>query len=275
MASEIPITVVITSYKRADLTIRAIESVLACEPSPAEILIVDDGSPDDSAEVLSTWSANFEQVRVIGLSENVGVSAARNIGIRAAKCEYVTNLDGDDTIAGTRKLGEEYACCCKGVGVIASSVCVRNYESSGRIERVDPPHESMTATEALPIILERKWVPRDPMYSKSLFEKSGGFDEAKSLYEDWDFKIRLISLCNQVVFSGVDGTEYRIGEGGLSDRSKLELCHAENAIRWKNRRIFRQHRVAIFPYFKEECRLRFLNIRSRISSRLRRIRNGS
>jgi len=251
---------------------RAIESVLACEPSPAEILVVDDASPDGSAEELSSWCAQFESVSFIGLPHNIGVSGARNIGVRAAKYDYVTNLDGDDTIADKQKIGAEYACCRKGVGVIATSVCVRHYELTGRIERVNPPQISMAAKEALPIVLEREWVPRDPMYSKSLFEKSGGFDEAKSLYEDWDFKIRLISLCDQLVFSGVDGTEYRIGEGGLSDRSKLELCRAENAIRWKNRHIFRQFGVALFPYLKEECRLRYLNMRARIGGRLKRYR---
>ena len=271
MVKTIPVSVVITSYCKADLTQQAIQSVLQADPTPAEIIVVDDASPDGAGEVLSKWCADHEQVRFIGLPQNGGVSAARNVGVRASTYNYVTNLDGDDAVADSRKFGAEYACCLQGDGVVAASDCVRYYLTRGTKESVPPPQKTMTREEALRVVLNREWVPRDPMYSKALFERSGGFDEAKSLFEDWDFKIRLLALSDQLIASGVSGTEYRIAGGGLSDRPKIVLCRAENSIRWKNYRIFRSVGVSVMPYYIVELRLRYLNLIARLKGRLRRI----
>ena len=269
-APKIPVSVVITSYCNAELTKETIKSVLLADPAPAEIVVVDDASPDGAGVILAEWCSKHEQIRFVGLPKNGGVSAARNAGVYASKYDYVTNLDGDDAVADHRKFGAEYECCLQGDGVIAASACVRHYLATGVQDKVSIPQESMTRETALKFVLNRKWVPRDPMYSKRLFEQVGGFDESKSLFEDWDFKIRLIDQCHRVVSSGVNGTEYRIGGGGLSDRPKIELCRAENEIRWKNYRIFKNAGVKLLPYFMAELRLRWARVLARLTGKLKR-----
>lgn len=270
ISATVPVSVVITSYRNAELTQQTIKSVLLADPAPAEIVVVDDASPDGAGGILSEWCATYAQIQFIGLSENSGVSAARNVGVRASKYDYVTNLDGDDAVADPRKFGAEYECCLQGSGVIAASECVRHYLVTGIKEYAPAPQAKMTREEALRFALNRIWVPRDPMYSKVLFESAGGFDESKTLFEDWDFKIRLIEQCDRLIASGVSGTEYRISAGGLSDRPKLELYRAENEIRWKNYRIFKDAGVPIVPHFMAELRLRGVKIVARLKGKFKR-----
>jgi glycosyltransferase involved in cell wall biosynthesis len=86
------ISVIIPAYNAADYIGRAIESVLAQTHRPDEIIIVDDGSTDETADVIKRYGA---AVRYIW-QKNAGPSAARNAGIRAARGEWVAFLDADD-----------------------------------------------------------------------------------------------------------------------------------------------------------------------------------
>lgn len=87
------VSVIIPCYGQAHFLGEAIESVLA-QTHPTEIVIVDDGSPDNTAEV----SARYPQVQYIR-QQNKGLAEARNSGFRAATGEYVVFLDADDRLA--------------------------------------------------------------------------------------------------------------------------------------------------------------------------------
>jgi glycosyltransferase involved in cell wall biosynthesis len=86
------VSIVIPCYGQAHFLSEAIESVLG-QSHPAEIVVVDDGSPDNTAEVVS----RYPQVRYIR-QENKGLAEARNSGIRVATGEYVIFLDADDRL---------------------------------------------------------------------------------------------------------------------------------------------------------------------------------
>ena len=88
----LPICVVIPAYNRGSLLPRCLASVWAQRPAlPAEVIVVDDNSSDDTAEVAGGLGA-----RVIRHSTNQGTWAARNTGLRATTCEWVAFLDSDD-----------------------------------------------------------------------------------------------------------------------------------------------------------------------------------
>ncbi|NOQ64484.1 MAG: glycosyltransferase, partial [Methyloprofundus sp.] len=86
-------SLIIPTYNRCASLRRALASVLQQSLLPDEIIVVDDGSTDTTANMLAT---EFPQVIYIA-QENTGVSAARNAGIRLAKGEWLAFLDSDDT----------------------------------------------------------------------------------------------------------------------------------------------------------------------------------
>lgn len=93
------VSIVIPTHNRAMLTARAVDSVLANRScGRVEVLVVDDGSNDGSADTLRARYAGAAGVRVLSLPVNRGPSAARNLGIEHASGQFLLFLDSDDTL---------------------------------------------------------------------------------------------------------------------------------------------------------------------------------
>jgi len=88
--------VVIPCHNRAHVVADAVASVLAQDHPPARVIVVDDGSTDDSATVIRALAAAHPPVEAIVLPRNVGASQARNTGGGLARSEWIAFLDSDD-----------------------------------------------------------------------------------------------------------------------------------------------------------------------------------
>jgi glycosyltransferase involved in cell wall biosynthesis len=91
-ASSVTISVVLPTYNRSELIREAVESALSQTRAPSEVVVVDDGSEDDTVAGLETYSDRISVLR----QANAGVSAARNRGIRESRSEWIAFLDSDD-----------------------------------------------------------------------------------------------------------------------------------------------------------------------------------
>ena len=89
---DIQFSVVIPTYNRSRLAVRAVESVLAQSKRPFEIIVVDDGSEDDTKQLLEELNPDVTYI----YQENQGSAAARNNGMRRAQAEWIALLDSDD-----------------------------------------------------------------------------------------------------------------------------------------------------------------------------------
>jgi glycosyltransferase involved in cell wall biosynthesis len=89
---KLSISVIIPTFNRIDVLPKAIESVLAQTIIPDEIIVVDDGSTDGTAEMIQS---DYPKVSVL-VQENAGVSSARNAGISVSKGDWIALLDSDD-----------------------------------------------------------------------------------------------------------------------------------------------------------------------------------
>jgi len=92
MKSDIEVSVVIPAYNNEKTIDACLKSVLLQSVAPAEIIVVDDGSTDSTVQ----RAAAYAGVKVIQLECNVGVQAARNVGINAAPSDWIAFLDADD-----------------------------------------------------------------------------------------------------------------------------------------------------------------------------------
>lgn len=91
-------SVIIPVYKVPENYLRrCIESVIAQEMHDFEVILVEDGSPDNCGDICDEYKKKCERIRVIH-KQNEGVSVARNVGIESAKGEYIIFVDGDDEI---------------------------------------------------------------------------------------------------------------------------------------------------------------------------------
>ena len=94
------ISVIAPVYNTEKYLPRCIDSILAQTFTDFELLLIDDGSKDNSGAVCDEYASKDERVRVFH-KENGGVSSARNVGLDNAKGEWITFVDSDDWIAET------------------------------------------------------------------------------------------------------------------------------------------------------------------------------
>lgn len=95
------VSVIIPVYKTKDYLQESVNSVLEQSYPKLEILLVDDGSPDECPELCDALAEKHASIRVIH-QENQGLGMARNAGLAAAKGEYILFLDSDDCLDGTQ-----------------------------------------------------------------------------------------------------------------------------------------------------------------------------
>lgn len=96
------VSVIIAAYDVSTIISRAIQSALAQSLPAYEIIVVDDGSKDQTGEVVRKLAEENPQIKLITLSDNGGPGRARNVGIESARGDWVAILDADDSWRPTR-----------------------------------------------------------------------------------------------------------------------------------------------------------------------------
>lgn len=92
------VSVIVPAYNIAEYLSTCLDSILAQDFESFEIIIVDDGSTDQTSEIANEYEKKFDKISVIH-QKNAGLSAARNAGVKKAKGNYLAFIDGDDLIA--------------------------------------------------------------------------------------------------------------------------------------------------------------------------------
>jgi len=177
--------VIIPTHNRADVLGRAVASVLAQTLADLELIVVDDGSTDRTAEVL----AGFDDPRLTGMhQENKGVSAARNRGIAASRGRYVALLDSDDSWMPdklekqVRFLDESGLEICQ-----TDEIWVRNgVRVNPRFRHAKPAGWFLERSLELCLIS-----PSCVMFSRKLWDELGPFDERLPACEDYSLWLRV------------------------------------------------------------------------------------
>ena len=184
------VTVVIPVFNRASLVMEAVESCLAQDWRPLEVLVVDDGSTDDPAAALRRFG---DQVRVLR-QENAGVSRARNAGIAAARGDFIHFLDSDNLLlpdAVSTKLAAfraiPDAAICFG-GAVIERDGVRNPRAAPAPDggpACPTTNLLRVAAQRIPFFVSSVMMPRWAIL------QAGGFEEDLRRNEDYRFWITL------------------------------------------------------------------------------------
>ena len=211
MSEEIKVSVVIPTYNAARFVTQAIDSVLAQTFKSYEVLVVDDGSTDDTREVLTKYVAPVHYLP----KQNGGVSSARNYGIERARGKYVAFLDADD-LWMPEKLEKQIAVLesDENIGLVyaATEKVDENLQTVGFIEA----NAYDDYCEAL--LLNLNIVAgscSSAIVRRDVVLKTDGFDAAFSTCADWEYWLRLSLL---TTFAPVSEylVKYRVVAGSMS-----------------------------------------------------------
>jgi glycosyltransferase involved in cell wall biosynthesis len=183
------VSVIIPSYNREHLIIKAINSILNQTYKDFEILVIDDASTDNTKQVIE--DLRKENIRYFRLEKNGGQCIARNYGVKMAKGQYIAFLDSDDEWLpnklnlqiecfknGSDRLGCVYAFAyqndvIKGITTLASKNFHRGNIYNRFLEGFCPPTPSIF------------------MVKKEAYQKVGGFDENLITFVDFDLWMRI------------------------------------------------------------------------------------
>lgn len=217
------VSVIITAYNQAPLVIQAIESVLLQTYRPIEIIVVDDGSTDDTKQQLLRFG---DAIRYV-YKDNGGACSARNTGIHLAQGEYIALLDGDDRYL-PRKIEESIKCFEKypDIGFVHTAAYFVDRED--RILRVFSRPESRTIDWIGKKLLFFDFVCNSTVVvRKSCFETVGLYDESIFSAADWDLWMRL-AVRYKAGFVNVPLTKYRLVSNYILNH--LEEVEAEDRL---------------------------------------------
>ncbi len=184
----IPVSVILTTYNRADLVIQAIESVLHQTYPDFEVLVINDGSTDHTRAVLE----GITDRRVKSIHQiNSGLPAARNQGIKLANGKYIAFLDDDDLWL-PNKLARQMQCMKlhPEVDWVSCGYATIDFQGNYLGHQVNP-------WVWKPVLDLSTWlygcptIPSCVLVKKEWLTRANGFDEELSQSEDWDLWLRL------------------------------------------------------------------------------------
>jgi len=209
-------SIVIPCYKQAHFLPESVESVLAQTYREIEIVVVDDGSPDNTAEVV----ARYPTVQCLR-QQNRGLAEARNAGFRASKGEYVLFLDADDRL--TPDAVEAHICCFAKhpdagfvVGDIDQIAADGSYIYSPRWPILEASHYEE--------LLRVKHVANTiaVMFRRSVIDELRGFEALYSPAEDYELLLRATRLFSSIHHRAVVA-QYRRHPANLSRKGTVML----------------------------------------------------
>jgi glycosyltransferase involved in cell wall biosynthesis len=229
------ISVIIPTFNRSGLICRAIDNVFQQTYRDFELIIVDDGSTDDTQSKLKQYG---NRIRLL-TQENAGPAVARNRGAQVARGEIIAFQDSDDTwhptklerqVALLQRLGNSVPCClCNADMEIIDGKSQTAFDYS----LIRPKHK-----EGLWLNVGEVLATRFVLFNQSVairrsaFEKVGGFDVALRYLEDYDLPLRLsfegpwaFIKDPLVIYSGPSAGSY--SQKALNDLVTLRQCELE------------------------------------------------
>ena len=240
MPDEIRISVVIPCFDQGRFLADAIESVLAQTTPPYEVIVVDDGSRDDTADVAS----RYPQVRCVRQTHR-GLAAARNAGLAASAGDAIVFLDADDRLLpDALAIGAEALAACPGCALVCGHFRYIDAGGSPMTTVTQPCPPSAGYADLLRTNFIR--MHGTVTYRRTALTRTGGFNPSVRFCEDYDLYLRIarehpIACHHQLV------AEYRQHDANMS-RDSASILRAALALLRRERR-----HVAMSPALRAAC----------------------
>lgn len=197
--------------------VEAIESVLNQTYGNFEFIIIDDGSNDNTSQIIKEYKKKDGRIRILRNEQNIGVVKSLNIGLRESIGEYIARIDADD-IWLPEKLEKQITYLEKNndLGMLATSKL--NINADGTIREKDKYPETHSYKNIRNNILKRNiFCHSSVIFRKDVFKKVGYYDETFINSEDYEYWMRIIAA-TKVEMLEETLVYYRISTDAISYR---------------------------------------------------------
>lgn len=261
------VSVMMPFYNAADTLRKSVRSVMSLHYRPLEVILVDDGSTDDSGEIaLQTAKDCLELLDDKGIdirfisSENIGVAAARNSALQAARGEYITAVDADDYIEPDA-LDHYVTATDEGAIDIVAAGVIYEYEarSDKKLFRSD---ETLTLDEVT--IDSLHFLLTNKLIRVSLMSSVDPFIEGQNCWEDLGAISRMLSVGAKVKILPCAWYHYvQATSGSLTKSDPDRILHQHLAVarsleQWMIERGVSDENAAFLTYLKFIAKVKYL-----------------
>jgi len=210
-------SIIVATYNCANFLTRALDSILYQDTDDYEVIVVDDGSTDNTQEILSKYA---NRIRIITKESNEGLPEACNTGIRAAKGEYIIRCDADDTVE--RQLVSSMSRALDANKEAGFAYCDYNVVFK----------DGRKVTVSLKEFDFFKMIATNTMFRKELLLEAGLYE--KVFFEEYDLLARCMKLSKGMYVNEVLVNYFRHGGGMTEDKEKWKKGLEELRKRHKN-----------------------------------------
>ena len=241
MADSPRVSIIIPAFNAASVIAETLVSVMNQTFTDFEVLIVDDGSNDNTVDVAKTFCVADARFQLI-TSNHAGLSATRNIGIKQSRGEWIAFVDADDIW-----LPEKLARQMETVGERSEvDLSFTNYHfwDGTHVLRTRTFYEGMSAkNEILPRLIERcTYLVSAVIVRADLFKRVGGFDVTLPCCEDWDLWLRMAESGMTVAGIETPLVHYRRWPGNMT-KNRLAMSEYKVVVLERNARASRHPSV--------------------------------
>ncbi len=196
------VSIVIPCYNNQDFIAQAIQSALSQNYSNLEIIVVDDGSTDNSWAVIS----EFSDSRLLSFQQaNQGACVARNLGLQRASGDFIKFLDADDVLAENIIAEQAAQLDLADPGAIVFGYCFNFVGDISNIEKFPKVIRGVTDRFSVTLVLQTI-LTSCALYPVSYLRQFGGFDSAVTSRQEWALNLKL--FMNDFKFQYFDSLVY-------------------------------------------------------------------
>ena len=244
------VSIIIPCYNASATIWETLDSLYEQTFKNFEIVIVNDGSTDESASIIECYTNKFNRRLNLITQTNQGQTVAKNVGIRNSSGQFIAFLDSDD-IWAPEKLE------CQAFLMQSNLDMGLSYTNAYKINEMGVKTDTITASPLYRencfdrLLLRNNIVASSVMIRREMIDQVGFFDESLEACENWDLWIRIARVA-PIDFIDTALTFYRIHQGNMSKnidkmrRSRLKIIDKHLPLQNNNPHLLEQRRNALF-----------------------------
>jgi glycosyltransferase involved in cell wall biosynthesis len=215
--SQPKVSVLIPVYNGQEFISSAVDSALAQHDVPVEVIVIDDGSTDDTPRLLSQYG---DRIRVLR-QKNGGHVNARNNGAKIATGQWLAFLDADD-LWRPEKLSRQLALATPEIGLVYTDR--ENFGATERVKKVGQDDYALYRGDLFEPLLLGNFIPvASVIIRRDWWDQLGGFDESLRVVEDWDLWFRFAAAGGVAEVVREPLTLYRWHAGSMTN-NQTRMC---------------------------------------------------
>lgn len=270
--SNLRFSVIMCAYNLEKIIDTAIKSVLGQSFDDYELIIVNDGSTDDTIGTLRKFEKKSKgKIRIIDNEKNMGLSASRNIAIKQARGEYIVHLDGDDTLYDRDTLAKIDAT----IGNRKLDICYFGVQYVGGGNKLYLPNEQNSTKEAR-IVCDMHFAVSSKVWRREfLIENNINFIE-NMYYEDMVYSIEAAIKAKETSFGAIPiYIYYRNREGSIMATPNVKRCKDMYKMLYYLMELYEETPEELQPYLLSFIKNETFGVPTRIDAILKSLKDST